>query len=119
MREIDALKARLALAKSNLAKNEPHLIEQCKKFSGEYLSAFHGKGSWATTYSNEFIQAAVELYLLLRAAGYVNPVLELSRIFRKNGIRSCRGAEMTGNRVSYLIDAHMKNEMVRRNALAS
>ena len=41
------------------------LISICKKYQGEYLPSTHGSGSWATTYSLDFIRAAAELFSIL------------------------------------------------------
>lgn len=95
------------LSKSQ-TRREAELLTICKGKQGEYLSAGHGRGSWATTYSNEFIEASRELWDLYKAAGAVFPEFALSKNFQAAGIRSCRGASMTVERVKYLYKAHLK-----------
>ena len=87
---------------------EAELLAICKSKQGGYLPGHHGRGSWATTYSNEFIAASKELCALYKAAGEYFPHYALSRSFRHAGIRSCRGAEMTFERVDYLYNTHLK-----------
>lgn len=89
-------------------RREAELLAICKSKQGEYLLAHHGRGSWATTYSNEFIAASKELCELYKAAGEYFPQYALSMRFREVGIRSCRGAEMTFERVDYLYNTHLK-----------
>jgi hypothetical protein len=38
------------------------LIAICRKSQGPYVEPNHGPGSWATTYGNEFVDAATELF---------------------------------------------------------
>lgn len=89
------------------------LIEICRKYRGEYIPGHHGPGSWATTYSNEFISAAAEMYSIfykkynsdLFHSDYIN---EMSKLFIKSRIRSCRGSTMSAERVEYLYEMHLK-----------
>jgi DNA-directed RNA polymerase subunit RPC12/RpoP len=83
------------------------LISICKSAQGEYLPAYHGSGSWATTYSNDFINASCELYLILKKSGSCNPIDELSGVFKDAGIRSCRGSVFLKTRVEYLYSSHL------------
>jgi hypothetical protein len=85
---------------------ESELLLICKARQGAYLPGGSPRTSWATTYGDEFVAAASELYLLYARSGRV-PVNEMSRAFRREGIRTCRGAEMTVSRVSYLISMHI------------
>ncbi|MDO6483100.1 hypothetical protein [Shimia thalassica] len=96
------------------AEKRDELLEICKKSSGEYLPSHHGKGSWATTYSRQFISAATDLWLLYKEAGSNWPVADLSRDFRRKNIRSCRGADMSFARVEYLLKSHIGAEIERR-----
>lgn len=84
------------------------LILICKKYHGEYLPNSHGPGSWATTYSPEFIAAAAELYLILDKSNSSWPLDDLSKLFMDNNISSCRGTEMTPDKVEYLYNNHLK-----------
>ena len=45
------------------------LIEVCREYQGQYLPGHHGSGSWATTYSNQFIEAVAEMYVLFAKGG--------------------------------------------------
>lgn len=91
-----------------MKKNEINkLINVCKEKQGEYVSAGHPRTSWATTYSNDFIEASANLYLIFFFQG-LNPLINLSEIFIKNGIKSCRGSAMNYSRVEYLYENHIK-----------
>lgn len=87
------------------------LIAECKLTQGAYLESHHGSGSWATTYSNEFINSACELYLLYKSFGLGDPLIFLSRQFCSAGIRSCRGAEFDIARLEYLYSTHMRHRL--------
>ena len=91
-------------------KAEAELLEICEKFSGEYRPSHHGSGSWATTYSNEFLAAAAELWFLYKSAGKY-PIGAMSRAFQDAGIRSCRGSRMSFDRVEYLYETHLKRRV--------
>lgn len=88
-------------------RSEADLLAVCKAKQGQYLPAGHGSGSWATSYSHEFIAAAWELHSLYAGKNRHSALWLLSRAFRGNGIRSCRGAEMTPERVEYLYKTHL------------
>ncbi|MGE8943137.1 hypothetical protein ACO2I3_14595 [Leptospira interrogans] len=90
-------------------RREDELLAICKSKQGEYLPGHHGRGSWATTYSNEFIAASRELCALYKVAGEYFPYHALSRSFRQAGIKSCRGAEMTFKRAEYLYNTHLRD----------
>jgi len=92
-------------------KLEEQLLHTCVMHSGEYTPGHHGSGSWATTYSNQFILASSQLMMLYRAAGAYSYETELSKAFRQRSIRSCRGAEMTISRVRYLIQEHLYDKI--------
>ncbi len=87
------------------------LIGICKEYQGEYRPGHHGSGSWATTYSNEFIDAAAKLYELYSKTDSYHPAYLMSQAFIKAGIRSCRGKEMTFVKVSYLVDEHLRDKV--------
>ena len=84
------------------------LIKICRETQGEYLPAHHGSGSWATTYSEPFIQAVKELGILYREAGYRWPVGQISEELKNAEVRSCRGKEMTSERFRYLWETHIE-----------
>jgi len=87
------------------------LLEVCNQFSGEYVPSNHGSGSWATTYSNDFILAATEIFSTLQRQGADDPILELSNIFTSKDIKSCRGASMNYQRTKYLYYKHLKHNL--------
>jgi hypothetical protein len=90
-----------------MARSETELVATCKARQGEFLPGDHGPGSWATTYSKEFIDAASELYLIHKNKGHRKALSFLVTVFKSNGIRSCRGAEMNVARVEYLYDSRL------------
>jgi hypothetical protein len=87
------------------------LTATCKKSQGEYISAFHGSGSWATTYSNEFIAASSRLYILFETLNSIDPLDELASLFQRNEIRSCRGSTMYPDKVEYLYITHLRGHI--------
>ncbi|MEY8251562.1 MAG: hypothetical protein RPR91_04185 [Colwellia sp.] len=84
------------------------LVDECKKYQGEYRGADHGSGSWATTYSYEFIKASAELYRLFDESNIGIASHMLSECFIGAGIVSCRRAKMSIDRVEYLYSTHIK-----------
>lgn len=96
-----------------LSKNELHrelgLLETCRRTQGERLLPGSGSGSWATTYSDDFIAAAAELFSLYQSKshGASYPIARLSQRFEDFGIKSCRGAVMSISRVEYLYKTHL------------
>ena len=103
-------------------KHEAKLIATCKKWSGEYLPVHHGKGSWATTYSNEFVVSAADLCLLYDSAGCKwghETVIRLYIAFRDNKVQSCRGGVFTFNTAKYLYDRPIFREFQRRGILGT
>lgn len=86
--------------------NELLLI--CKESQGEYRDSSHGPGSWATTYSNEFIDSASEIYFILDKNPLLNAKTELSKLFIKNGIRSCRNKTFGIEKVEYFHKNHLR-----------
>ena len=97
---------------------ERQLLATCLMNSGAYLPGTHGSGSWATTYSNQFILASAQLLMLYKSACVYSSETELSTAFRNRGIRSCRGADMTIARTRYLIETHLAAKIIELNALA-
>ena len=89
-------------------KRKEALIQVCRETQGGYIPSHHGSGSWATTYSDPFIQAVKELGELYREAGYRWPIGQISEDLKNAGVRSCRGKEMTWERVRYLWETHIE-----------
>ena len=88
----------MKLSKSKKSKVEK-LLRVCRKYQGEYLPVTHGSGSWATRYSKEFIEASAELYIIIKNSGSPWPIDSLSELFIQHKILSCRGTEMTPDKV--------------------
>lgn len=86
---------------------EGRLIAECKASQGQYLPATHGKGSFATTYSEIFVSAASCLYKMYLSEGKQQALFRLGRTFREHGILSCRGATMTHDKVHYFFRTHI------------
>jgi hypothetical protein len=113
-------------------KEEERFLGICKKWQGEYLPGSHGPGSWATTYSNEFIEAAVGLYkvynsaelspwdkkhlhrisrdieALIKANLRIWILYHMAEKFRDAKIGSCRSSEFTPQKMEYLYNNHMR-----------
>lgn len=103
------------------------LLTVCHSKQGEYLPVHHGPGSWATTYGNEFVEAATELFAIFSKAKkappipgnagtryFLNAVFDLmAQEFNKHGIRSCRGFQMDIDRVRYLFEAYILRKINR------
>ncbi len=87
------------------------LLATCEKHQGEHLKVTHGSGSWATTYSNEFIDAAAAIYNLYKISGLPKPIHQLSQDFQRCKIKSCRGSKMDERRVKYLYQTHLKSRL--------
>ncbi|WP_145984919.1 hypothetical protein [Geobacter sulfurreducens] len=90
---------------------EAEFIEQCRTYQGERLLPGSGSGSWATTYADEFIDAATALYLLYKNMGVRSPLASIAAMFREAGIKSCRGAEMSIVKVEYLYKTHLLKKL--------
>ena len=90
------------------------LIETCRDKQGPYRYAHHGSGSWATTYSDEFIAAATGLVEVYREAKVVwGPVYCISHDLREAGVLSCRRSPMTLRITQYLWDTHIVRRLKR------
>ena len=91
----------------NEQKARKDLLKKCKENSGAYLPAHHGSGSWATTYSSAFIDAATSLCYLYKNAGAKWPYVELAKDLRGADIMTCRGAYFSYDRAEYLYKTHI------------
>jgi hypothetical protein len=101
------------------------LLEICRQSQGPYLEPHHGPWSWATTYGNEFIDAATELYGIYSAAKLVPPIPPghgtryalgvifdlMAQAFSSANVRSCRGTFMDTDKVRYLYEAHIYKKL--------
>lgn len=83
------------------------LLYICKESQGEYRDSSHGPGSWATTYSDEFITAASEIYFIFDKSLLFNAKFQLSKLFIENDIRSCRNKIFDIKKIEYLYENHL------------
>lgn len=83
------------------------LLDVCFEFRGEYVSPGHGSGSWATTYSNQFIDASKSIFLIYRKYYSNDKSFRLmADKFQGRNIRTCRASIMTWDKVRYLLRSH-------------
>lgn len=104
------------------------LLAVCRKYQGPHLDPRHGPGSWATTYGNEFVDAATELFQIYSKARLLPPIPPhtgtryalgvifdlMAQAFSANDVRSCRGAFMDTDKVRYLFEAHIHQKIYGR-----
>jgi hypothetical protein len=97
----------------NTRKKIASYLEKCKKLQGFVTYRIEGVNSlfmrrpFRTTYDDEFVCAATELYILLNRRTN-RPLKVMSELFLLNGVKSCKGCEMTFNKVKYLYDHFIK-----------
>ncbi|MEF2553721.1 hypothetical protein VQ042_20625 [Aurantimonas sp. A2-1-M11] len=85
------------------AHQEFKLLAVCREYQGEYCGAGHPATSYSTTYGDEFVRAAVELYQIYVADTRRSPEAAMAMAFQRAEVRSCRGQTITIERVRYLI----------------
>jgi len=81
------------------------LVEECKKHSGEYIAK--GNPPWATTYSEAFSEAATEICRIYILEGYRDPAFALYRLFKTEGVQSCRMTSFDYDRTEYFFNRHV------------
>lgn len=110
---------------SDETREVEELLGVCSRSQGQYLMPEHGRGSWATTYSDEFVAAATKIYQIFRSAKKAPPFpadassrYQLSMVFDlmadafySRNIRSCRGSSMDRDTVRYLWEAHIHRRL--------
>lgn len=85
-------------------RDEQALLKECSRIGPTGISPLNiGRANFATTYSTTFCELVADLLLLYKKHSIANPVARLSDQFRRSKIDSCRGAEMTYERVEYLV----------------
>ncbi len=90
------------------ARNEEALLKECKRVGSTGISTLNvGKANFATTYSRNFCELIADLLHLYKNHSISNPITRLSEHFRRLGIDSCRGSEMTPDRVEYLVNVNV------------
>lgn len=106
-------------------------VAVCRRTQGEYRFAHHGPGSWATTYGDEFLDAATEIFRLYHATEKEPPIPPgrgtryiltmmfdwIASLFRSANVRSCRGASMDRETVRYLYEVHVHRRIHNHNCV--
>ena len=102
----------IPLTNSALEARRRVLVEKCWEKQGPYRLAHHGLGSWATTYSDEFLAAVADLVKVYREAQVVwCPVYCISHDFWEAGVLSCLKSPMTIRNTQYLWDTHIARRL--------
>ncbi len=87
-----------------LLRDENTLLKECVRIGPVGISRFNlGRANFATTYSTDFCELVADLLLLYKKHNINNPTYRLSEKFRGLKITSCRGAEMSYERVEYML----------------
>lgn len=90
---------------STLIRDESALLNECVRIGPTGINALNrGRANFATTYSTSFCELVADLLLLYKKHGIENPIYRLSEKFRHLKINSCRGAEMSYERVEYMLN---------------
>ena len=85
-------------------RDEQALLKECSHIGPTGINNLNiGRANFATTYSTDFCELVADLLLLYKKHSIVNPIARLSEQFRRLKIDSCRGADMTYERVEYLV----------------
>jgi len=95
-------------------KTNEELLEVCRQFSGEYLPGGHPKTSFATTYSNQFVEAATELYERFKKQDRRRATILLYVALRDAKIPSCRGGIMDFDKTDYLVKRRISSLLYQR-----
>lgn len=95
-------------------KTNDELLEICRRFSGEYLPGGHPKTSFATTYSNQFVEAATELYERFQKQDRSRATILLYMALREAKIPSCRGGVMDFDKTKYLVKRRISSLQYQR-----
>lgn len=98
-----------------MRQKERALISALKSTSPSAINNLnYAKGArFAIIYSDEFSELASELVRIYRNGGVKDPLLRLSAALQENGITSCRGAEMSYERVKYFFDKYLDRKLRR------
>ncbi len=88
-----------------LIRDESALLNECVRIGPTGISVLNrGRANFATTYSTSFCELVADLLLLYKKHGINNATYRLSDKFRGLKISSCRGAEMSCERVQYMLN---------------
>lgn len=86
-------------------RDESALLNECARIGSSGIGVLNrGRANFATTYSTVFCELVADLLLLYSKNDICDPVDRLSRKFRSLKIKSCRGAEMSYERVEYMLN---------------
>jgi hypothetical protein len=98
-----------------LIRDEYALLNECARIGPTGISVLNrGRANFATTYSTSFCTLVADLLLLYRKHGITDPTYRLSEKFRGLKITSCRGAEMSYERVEYMLN-HSVSKVEKTN----
>lgn len=90
------------------AREEKSLLDECKRIGPTGISPLNkGRANFATTYSTDFCEIVADLLLLYKNHSVGDPIAKLSENFRRLNIDSCRGADMTYERVKYFVNVNV------------
>jgi hypothetical protein len=88
-----------------LIRDESALLNECARIGPAGINVLNrGRANFATTYSSSFCELVADLLLLYKKNGINNPTYRLSEKFLGLKIDSCRGAEMSYERVEYMLN---------------
>lgn len=91
-----------------LIRDENALLNECARIGPTGINMLNrGRANFATTYSTSFCEVVADLLLLYKKHGIKNRTYRLSEKFRGLKISSCRGAEMSYERVEYMLNHSM------------
>jgi hypothetical protein len=98
----------LHLSTARFAQQEKVLLDECKRIGPTGISPLNnGRANFATTYSTNFCEVVADLLFLYKSYSVGDPIAKLSENFRRLNIDSCRGADMTYERVKYLVEVNV------------
>jgi hypothetical protein len=98
-----------------LTRDESALLNECARIGPTGINVLNrGRANFATTYSTSFCELVADLLLLYKKHGINNPAYRLSEKFRSLEISSCRGAEMSYERVEYMLN-HSVSKLEKTN----
>jgi hypothetical protein len=89
---------------SKFCRDEHALLNECARIGPTGINSLNfGRANFATTYSTDFCLLVADLLLLYKNHRINNPIYRLSEKFRDLKIRSCRGSDMSYERVEYML----------------
>lgn len=89
-------------------QEEKILLNECKRIGPTGINVLNiGRANCATTYSTNFCELVADLLILYRNYSVADPIAKLSENFRLMNIVTCRGADMTYERVKYLVNINV------------